>query len=69
LDLEKQSGYATSLNNIGFAYELQGKHTEALDYYFKAQKIGEDLGLRKTELYASTLNNIGAVYYSKGEVL
>jgi hypothetical protein len=31
----------------------QGKYAEALDYYFRSQKISEDLGLGKTASYAS----------------
>ena len=42
-----------------YEYEL------ALEYYFKAQKIREEMGLVKTVNYATTLDNIGTIYYSK----
>ena len=65
--MAETESYAANLNNIGYLYSSQGKYTEALEYYFKALKISEDLGLGKTAGHAVGLKNIGLAFYKKGE--
>ena len=70
-DLGDKNGIARHLGNIGSVYEEQGAASteasakvelfnKALDYYFKALKIAEDLGNKNT--IAINLGNIGGVY-------
>jgi serine phosphatase RsbU (regulator of sigma subunit) len=54
------------LNNIGYAYEHQGKIEKALDYYHQALKIKEELGLKPG--IAICLNNIGIIYVNQGDL-
>jgi adenylate cyclase len=51
------------LNNIGVVYWYQSDYPKALEYYFKALKIDEELS-DKSEI-AGTLCNIGIVYNSQ----
>jgi tetratricopeptide (TPR) repeat protein len=63
----KNSKLCITLNNIGDSVCSQGKNVEALDYYFKAQKIRKILDFGKTAGYAITLNNIGLAYEAQGK--
>ncbi|OFY66304.1 MAG: hypothetical protein A3H98_02790 [Bacteroidetes bacterium RIFCSPLOWO2_02_FULL_36_8] len=51
---------ATTLSNIGFVYSEQSDYHKALDYYFKALKMKEEIGDKKGK--TTTLVNIGNVY-------
>lgn len=52
---------ANTLGNIGIVYRRQGNYPKALDYYFQALKMDEDIGTKKE--IATDLGNIGVVYY------
>ncbi|MBI3502718.1 MAG: tetratricopeptide repeat protein [Bacteroidetes bacterium] len=74
-----KSNMAINLGNIGIVYKEQAEcqrspdsaayrdrlFTKALDYYFRALKMREELGAKK--LIASTLGNIGALYSKTGK--
>ena len=49
-----------TIGNIGIVYYYQGDFPKALDYYFKALKMAEEIG-SKSNINA-VLNNIGAIY-------
>ncbi len=55
---------ATSLNNIGVAYDYQGNYDKALEYYIKALRLNE--ALNDKQRIATSLNNIGVIYYYQG---
>jgi len=57
---EWQFGIAKSMDRLGSFYGLKGDYSTALDYYFNALKIYEELG-RKSGI-AINLGNIGIVY-------
>ena len=64
--LENQNT-ATSYNNIGFVYAIQGEYDKALEWYFKALAIREKVfGVEHPDT-ATSYNNIGFVYCSQGE--
>ena len=56
---------ATTLHNIGWAYDSLGEKQKALDYYNQALPIARAVGDRSLE--ATTLRNIGWAYDSLGE--
>jgi tetratricopeptide (TPR) repeat protein len=56
---------ASTLGNIGIVYRNQGDYPKALDFYFKALKIVEDLGNKNG--IANHLGNIGLVYWNQGD--
>jgi tetratricopeptide (TPR) repeat protein len=56
---------ASVLVNIGNVYASQGDYSKALDYYFKALKINEEIGNKMGQ--APNLGNIGNVYGSQGD--
>ena len=56
---------ATAFNNIGFAYSVQGKMTEALHYNRKSLALWEKLDDVKS--ISKVLNNIGVLYRSAGD--
>ncbi len=56
---------AASIGGMGLVYYYLGKHPEALDYYFKALKIFEEL--KDKQGMATWYGNIGNLYYSKGD--
>jgi len=51
---------ASTFGNLGSVFRNQSQNIKALDYYFKALKIDEELGNKKRE--ALWLNNIGVIY-------
>ena len=57
---------ASSFNNTGFAYHIQGDIPKALEYFGKSLKIQEDVGDK--EGFATSLNNIGAIYQNQGDI-
>ncbi|MBI4648516.1 MAG: SpoIIE family protein phosphatase, partial [Bacteroidia bacterium] len=57
---EVKNKIAAVLGNIGLVYSDQGDYPKALDYYFKALKIAEELGNKNG--IAGLLGNIGIVY-------
>lgn len=66
-------GIARSLNNIGVIYKEQGNYPKALELYFKALKIYENirqsdgtLGSKKN--IATLLMNIGNIYYYQDDI-
>lgn len=54
---------AAVLNNIGSVYDDQGNHAMALDNYFKALKVAEEIDDKNK--VASVLGNIYSVYKNK----
>jgi tetratricopeptide (TPR) repeat protein len=62
--LRKQKVYAVIFGNIGSVFYSQGGYSEALEYYFKALKINEEIDDKQGE--ASNLGNIGIVYEEQG---
>ncbi|MDP3147436.1 MAG: tetratricopeptide repeat protein, partial [Bacteroidota bacterium] len=79
-EIGDKEGIATSLNNIGFIYKIQGDPSitsskedalragipKALEYYSKSLKIYEEIGDK--EGIATSLNNIGFIYNSQGNL-
>lgn len=69
LSLSEKTGYregiAGAANNLGYAYHLS-EPDKALQFYFKAMKIREELN--DTPGVATVYNNIGAVYQSQGSI-
>ncbi|MBN4065999.1 tetratricopeptide repeat protein [Candidatus Amoebophilus asiaticus] len=74
-DIGNKTGIAITLGNIGVVYYEQGDlsseakakesyYNKALEYYFKALKMKEELG-HKSEI-AATLGNIGSLYLMTG---
>ena len=63
----KEHLLATSLSNIGEAYQGLGKTTEALTYYQKALAIRERIYSKEHPHVALSLNNIGSAYQSLGK--
>ncbi len=61
----KQEVQAAILGNIGNVYLNQGDYAKALDYYFKALKIFEEIGNKNGQ--AANLGNIGIVYNDQGD--
>ena len=55
---------ATSLNNIGVAYDYQGNYDKALEYYIKSLRVNEII--EDKQRIATSLNNIGVIYYYQG---
>jgi PAS domain S-box-containing protein len=51
-------GTATSLHNLGKSYFMMGEFQKALNQYFLAIKIYDEIGIEKSQ----TLNNIGQIY-------
>ncbi|GIV27215.1 MAG: hypothetical protein KatS3mg027_1029 [Bacteroidia bacterium] len=62
--IRKQKVYAANLGNIGVVYDDQGNYSRALEYYFRALKICEEIGNKQRQ--ASCLGNIGGVYHEQG---
>ncbi|HEY5122104.1 MAG TPA: tetratricopeptide repeat protein, partial [Ignavibacteria bacterium] len=60
LAMTAKKSMSAHLGNIGIVYEEQGDYPKALDYYFKALKMAEELGDKNH--IAAFLGNIGAVY-------
>ncbi|MES2138131.1 MAG: tetratricopeptide repeat protein [Bacteroidota bacterium] len=58
---------ANNLGNTGMVYYNQGFYQEALDYYFKALKLAEEL--KDSRAIARNLGNIGIVYYNQAEAI
>ena len=77
-ELGNKAGIASSLNNIGIIYKIQGNYDQvhpverdslfnrAMDYYLKSLRIKEELGNKAG--IASSLNNIAIIYYSQAEL-
>jgi tetratricopeptide (TPR) repeat protein len=62
--IRKQKVYVAIIGNIGGIYWSHGNYAKALEYYFKALKINEEVGNKKDQ--AANLGNIGLVYHSQG---
>ena len=58
-------GMAKSNNNLGVYYFVKVDYPKALEYYFKALKLYEEIGNKKG--IAANLNNIGIVYQDQGD--
>ena len=63
-DLE---GQAYSLSNLGTIYDSKGEIDKALEYYFAAVKIRENLGSKKS--LAQSYNNIAVLYDNQNDIL
>jgi tetratricopeptide (TPR) repeat protein len=62
--IRKQKVYAIILVNIGTVYASQGNYVKALEYYFKALKINEEIGNKQGQ--SANIGNIGLVYSDQG---
>jgi serine phosphatase RsbU (regulator of sigma subunit) len=62
--LGDKSGIGYTEGNIGIVYKVQSNYPKALEYYFKALKMAEDLG--EKNLTAANVTNIGSIYYAQG---
>jgi len=58
---------ATSLNNLGMAYDSMGKYKEAITYYEKALKIDQRVFGTNHPTVATTLNNLGLALQALGQ--
>jgi len=58
---------ATSLNNIGFVYKIQGQYDKALSYYEQSLSIRNATYGDNHPDIATSLNNIGVVYKSQSQ--
>ncbi|MEG4207137.1 CHAT domain-containing protein [Microcoleus sp. Pol7_A1] len=63
--LDDRTGEATTLNNIGLAYNDLGEKQKAKEYFNQALPLFRAMGDRAKE--ATTLTNIGLVYSDLGE--
>jgi CHAT domain-containing protein/Tfp pilus assembly protein PilF len=61
-----RAGEATTLNNLGMAYDDLGERQKALDYLAQALTLERAVGSRAGE--ATALNNLGLVYSHLGEM-
>ena len=59
-----ESGIANSAGKLGVHYHLKGDYAVALEYYFAALKMSEDL--RNKKYIANNLGNIGLVFHHQG---
>ncbi len=57
---------ALSLNDIGYIYLIKGDYNVSLEYFFKCNKIHEEIGNKKG--VALALNNIGVAYNNLGNI-
>ncbi len=62
-DIKAQKLKAAVLGNIGSVYYYESNYPQALDYFFKALKMSQELGDKNGQ--ASNLGNIGNVYESE----
>lgn len=63
ISAKAQKLQANCFGNMGVLYKVQGDYPNALDYYFKAEKIYEETGNKRSQ--AINLGNIGVVYYNQ----
>jgi two-component system NtrC family sensor kinase len=61
LNWEKGIGFAN--NTIGVNYWAKSNYPLALEYYFKALKIGEEFNIK--DLSTTSLGNIGTIYFEQ----
>lgn len=59
-DQTDRNGLADALNGLGIVHRRMGGFSRALEYYFEAHALYEELG--ETAMVAGLLNNIGIVY-------
>jgi tetratricopeptide (TPR) repeat protein len=62
--IRQQKVVAAIIGNIGIVYKNQGDYAHALEYYFKALKINEEIGNKDGQ--TNMLGNIGTVYSDQG---
>lgn len=60
------SGYASVLNNLGYAYTETAQYLEAQSAYLEGLQIYKKLGMQNTGEYADALDNIGTLYHAVG---
>jgi len=60
-----KKGIAKAYNNIGIVYDEQANYPKALDYYFKALNMEEEVGDKDRQ--ADVTGNIGIVYKEQGD--
>ncbi len=63
--LQSRKMYAAVLNNMGAVYDEQANYVQALDKYFTALKIAEEIDDKNR--IASILGNIGSVFKEKND--
>ncbi len=63
--LAGKTGVASSLGNLGAIHYVKGEYEKALEYYFKAMQVDEELNNKKR--IASHLGNIGIVYRNQAD--
>lgn len=57
---------ASSLNNIGYLYNMQGNTTKALEYFQKSLLLQEEINDQKG--IAESLNNMGVIYQNQSDI-
>ncbi|OFX46498.1 MAG: hypothetical protein A2046_15510 [Bacteroidetes bacterium GWA2_30_7] len=57
---------ASSLNNIGYIYQMKGNIPMAIEYDSKSLKIYEEISDKKG--MAASFNNLGVIYYNQGDI-
>lgn len=65
ISLGGKKGISSSLGNLGAYNFLKGDYEKALEYYFKAMKVDEELNNKKR--IASHFGNIGIVYRNQAD--
>jgi tetratricopeptide (TPR) repeat protein len=65
LTLEGKTGKSRTLGNIGTIYQVQSDYPKAVDFYFKALKMDEELS-NKIGI-ARNLGNIGTLYHEQSD--
>lgn len=65
-ELKSDLTLATSLNNLAFLYQSQGRYTEAEPFFLRSLSIREkQLGVDHPD-FAQSLNNLGSLYRKQG---
>jgi len=64
---DKHPNIATTLNNIGSAWDALGEHKKAIGYFEQALTIDKEIYGDKHPNIATTLNNIGSAWDALGE--
>ncbi len=64
--INNEEGIAACYNSFGMIYHQVGDDGEALEYFFKALKVSDEIGYELGE--AKTLQNIGVVYREQGDL-
>ncbi len=58
--------WAAAAKNIGYFHHIQGRFTQALEYYQKSLEVSVELGDKKS--VGQSFTNIGNVYSAQGNI-